>query len=56
MEYSFECYFRQRWIDQRLAFKDSLAPNTLTISVETIDRIWKPYTFIENARHAKVNL
>ena len=55
MEYSFECYFRQRWTDKRLAFNDTQAPDTLTISVKTIDKLWKPYTYIENARYSHVN-
>jgi gamma-aminobutyric acid receptor subunit alpha len=56
MEYSFECYFRQRWTDKRLAFNDTSAPSTLTVNVNLIDRLWKPYTYIENSRTAHVKL
>lgn len=56
MEYSFECYFRQRWRDKRLAFNDTSAASTLTVSVSLIDRLWKPYTYIENTRIAHVEL
>lgn len=56
MEYSFECYFRQRWKDKRLAFNESDAPSELTISVKTIDKLWKPGTYFENARYSHVRL
>ena len=54
MEYSFECYFRQRWKDKRLAFKSINTPPTITIGVDYIDRLWKPYTYIENIHSAHV--
>ena len=54
MEYSFECYFRQRWKDRRLAYNITRAPPMLTINSKMIDRLWKPYTYIENSRFAKV--
>jgi hypothetical protein len=38
-----EIYFRQHWIDKRLAFNGS---NELVIGADFLQKIWLPDTFI----------
>ena len=45
-----DCYFRQGWVDQRLAFNGSM--ETLTVSINLLDRIWKPDTHFLNGRRS----
>ncbi|XP_023346187.1 gamma-aminobutyric acid receptor alpha-like [Eurytemora carolleeae] len=48
MSYIMDCYFRQSWVDKRLAFtgyKDALA-----LSIEMLRKIWKPDTFMYNGK------
>ncbi len=42
-----DCYFRQTWIDRRLAFSGR---NNLALSIEMLRKIWKPDTYIFNGR------
>ena len=53
MEYKFECYFRQRWVDPRLSYK--LGPNVLTVNIKMLERLWKPDTFFVNSYSANVS-
>lgn len=49
-----DCYFRQSWVDSRLAFQD--LPNspakleTLALSISMLGKIWKPDTFFFNGK------
>lgn len=45
-----ECYFRQSWIDKRLAFNDSQKP--LALSISMLARIWKPDTYFHNGKQS----
>ncbi|XP_071744347.1 gamma-aminobutyric acid receptor subunit alpha-6 isoform X2 [Lepeophtheirus salmonis] len=47
MSYSMDCYFRQSWVDTRLAFSGQ---KNLALSIEMLNKIWKPDTYIYNGR------
>lgn len=43
--YSFNCYFRQKWTDDRLHFnKSGIGTRQLSLSMAMLDKIWKPDT------------
>ena len=43
--YSFNCYFRQMWTDDRLVFNNSgIGFRQLSLSMAMLDKIWKPDT------------
>ncbi|XP_059152298.1 gamma-aminobutyric acid receptor alpha-like [Physella acuta] len=48
MIYTLDCYFRQRWIDQRLAMNVSL--ENLTLGIKILERIWHPDTVFYNGQ------
>ncbi|CAB3370465.1 gamma-aminobutyric acid receptor alpha-like isoform X2 [Cloeon dipterum] len=50
MTYSMDCYFRQTWVDRRLAFKGS--KETLALSISMLKRIWKPDTYFYNGKQS----
>ncbi|SPP76489.1 gamma-aminobutyric acid receptor alpha-like [Drosophila guanche] len=50
MTYSMDCYFRQSWVDKRLAFEG--AQDTLALSVSMLKRIWKPDTYFYNGKQS----
>ncbi|XP_013792836.1 gamma-aminobutyric acid receptor alpha-like, partial [Limulus polyphemus] len=50
MSYSMDCYFRQSWIDRRLAFTGSMA--TLALSISMLERIWRPDTYFYNGEYS----
>ena len=51
-----DCYFRQTWVDERLAFSDKDETLNFTLSVAVLDRLWKPDTFIYNGKQSYVHL
>lgn len=48
--YSMDCYFRQSWVDRRLAF--SGAQTTLALSISMLAKIWKPDTYFYNGKQS----
>ncbi|KAH8370199.1 hypothetical protein KR093_002598 [Drosophila rubida] len=50
MTYSMDCYFRQSWVDKRLAFEGG--QDTLALSVSMLARIWKPDTYFYNGKQS----
>ncbi|CAN8006662.1 unnamed protein product [Ixodes hexagonus] len=50
MTYSMDCYFRQSWLDRRLAFSGSMPSMTLSISM--LEKIWRPDTSFLNGKHS----
>ncbi|XP_047739237.1 gamma-aminobutyric acid receptor alpha-like [Hyalella azteca] len=54
MEFSMDCYFRQTWLDQRLAFSDH--ERAFTLSVAMLERLWKPDTYIHNGRRSHLHV
>uniref|UniRef100_A0A1B0GMY0 Neurotransmitter-gated ion-channel ligand-binding domain-containing protein n=1 Tax=Phlebotomus papatasi TaxID=29031 RepID=A0A1B0GMY0_PHLPP len=50
MTYSMDCYFRQSWVDRRLAFH--AAQDTLALSISMLARIWKPDTYFYNGKQS----
>lgn len=48
--YSMDCYFRQSWVDRRLAFH--AAQDTLALSISMLARIWKPDTYFYNGKQS----
>nr|XP_023025829.1 gamma-aminobutyric acid receptor alpha-like isoform X1 [Leptinotarsa decemlineata] len=51
MTYSMDCYFRQSWVDKRLAFMGD-SGDTLALSVSMLARIWKPDTYFYNGKQS----
>ncbi|GLV35752.1 Glycine receptor [Carabus blaptoides fortunei] len=51
MTYSMDCYFRQSWVDQRLAFLGD-TNQTLALSISMLARIWKPDTYFYNGKQS----
>ncbi|KAG5895167.1 hypothetical protein JTB14_007335 [Gonioctena quinquepunctata] len=54
MTYSMDCYFRQSWIDKRLAFLGD-SNDTLALSVSMLARIWKPDTYFYNGKQSHLH-
>ncbi|XP_058788992.1 gamma-aminobutyric acid receptor alpha-like isoform X2 [Phymastichus coffea] len=50
MTYSMDCYFRQSWVDRRLAFAGG--KETLALSISMLQRIWKPDTYFYNGKQS----
>ncbi|XP_067118249.1 gamma-aminobutyric acid receptor alpha-like isoform X1 [Centruroides vittatus] len=50
MTFSLDCYFRQKWIDKRLAFTGIMT--TLALSISMLEKIWKPDTYIYNGKYS----
>ena len=53
MDYSMDIFFRQYWIDERLAFD---GPSELVIGADILKQIWVPDTFIGKIFYFKLNL
>lgn len=51
-EYSVNCYFRQKWTDERLVFEPIGNRSTLMLASKMLRDIWRPDTFIRNGRHS----
>jgi len=49
-----DCYFRQSWIDRRLAYSHS-SLSRLQVSVSTLERLWKPDTFFHNGKKSNLH-
>ena len=47
MDYSMDVFFRQLWVDKRLAFDGA---SELVIGSDMLHRIWLPDTYIANDR------
>ncbi|VBB29192.1 unnamed protein product [Acanthocheilonema viteae] len=52
MEFSLDCYFRQKWLDRRLAFDTFANREDLPIASKMLKDIWTPDTYIRNGRHS----
>lgn len=57
MEYSFDCFFRQRWTDARLIYNVTSAMNysSLPVSIRMFSKIWKPDTYFYNGRRSYIH-
>ncbi|KAK9508585.1 hypothetical protein O3M35_006114 [Rhynocoris fuscipes] len=45
-----DCYFRQSWVDRRLAYTGH--KDTLALSISMLGRIWKPDTYFYNGKQS----
>ncbi|CAJ0578769.1 unnamed protein product, partial [Mesorhabditis spiculigera] len=52
MEFSLDCYFRQKWLDDRLAFVPPDDRNEIPLSSQMLKDIWIPDTYIRNGRRS----
>ncbi|VDM49936.1 unnamed protein product [Toxocara canis] len=52
MEFSLDCYFRQKWLDRRLAFSPFGSREHLPLASKMLKDIWTPDTYIRNGRHS----
>ncbi|KAF8791464.1 Gamma-aminobutyric acid receptor alpha-like [Argiope bruennichi] len=50
MSYSMDCYFRQSWVDRRLAYTSKMP--TLALSISMLERIWRPDTYFYNGKNS----
>ena len=50
-DYSFQCYFRQRWFDNRLRF-DIRNITEVTLNNLFLSHIWKPNTYFLNGQRS----
>ncbi|XP_073677335.1 gamma-aminobutyric acid receptor subunit alpha-6a isoform X1 [Garra rufa] len=48
MEFTMDMFFRQMWVDERLAFEGPI--EILPLNNRMVDKIWTPDTFFRNAR------
>jgi len=57
MEYSFDCFFRQRWTDTRLIYNKASVMNytSLSINFQMFSKIWKPDTYFYNGRRSYIH-
>ncbi|XP_037080556.1 gamma-aminobutyric acid receptor alpha-like [Pollicipes pollicipes] len=53
LTYSLDCYFRQTWVDRRLAFKGE--KQVLSLSISMLGKIWKPDTYFYNGRESQLH-
>uniref|UniRef100_A0A915BMS0 Uncharacterized protein n=3 Tax=Parascaris TaxID=6254 RepID=A0A915BMS0_PARUN len=51
-EFSLDCYFRQKWLDHRLAFSPFGSRQDLPLASKMLKDIWTPDTYIRNGRHS----
>ncbi|TKR75702.1 hypothetical protein L596_016955 [Steinernema carpocapsae] len=52
MEFSLDCYFRQKWTDRRLAFSPIGSRQDLPLASKMLKDIWVPDTYIRNGRRS----
>ncbi|CAJ0942187.1 unnamed protein product, partial [Mesorhabditis belari] len=52
MEFSLDCYFRQKWLDRRLAFVPIDDRDEIPLSSQMLKDIWVPDTYIRNGRRS----
>ncbi|GIY55792.1 gamma-aminobutyric acid receptor alpha-like [Caerostris extrusa] len=45
-----DCYFRQSWVDKRLAYSSNMP--FLALSISMLERIWKPDTYFYNGKNS----
>uniref|UniRef100_A0A0N4Z0B2 Neur_chan_LBD domain-containing protein n=1 Tax=Parastrongyloides trichosuri TaxID=131310 RepID=A0A0N4Z0B2_PARTI len=48
--FSCDCYFRQRWLDDRLAFTPITGQNEMSLASKFLEEIWQPDTYIKNGQ------
>ncbi|ODM96203.1 Gamma-aminobutyric acid receptor alpha-like [Orchesella cincta] len=53
MDYSMDCYFRQRWNDGRLKFQGPV--EELSLSIKMLERLWRPDTYFHNGKNSYVH-
>ena len=44
------CYFRQRWRDERLQFAEEVG--VLSLSTSMLERLWRPDTVFYNSKYS----
>ena len=52
-----DCYFRQKWKDERLRFRRFATQtmkdvSNISLSIKMLDKIWKPDTYFFNGEQA----
>ncbi|CAF0948726.1 unnamed protein product [Rotaria sp. Silwood1] len=50
MSYTMNCYFRQRWRDERLQFAEGVG--VLSLSTRMLERLWRPDTVFYNSKYS----
>ncbi|XP_014681857.1 PREDICTED: gamma-aminobutyric acid receptor subunit beta-like, partial [Priapulus caudatus] len=51
-DFTVDIYFRQSWIDPRLAFDDCGPNASLSVGAQMLSKLWVPDTFFVNEKHA----
>ncbi|CAF2098899.1 unnamed protein product [Rotaria magnacalcarata] len=50
MSFTMNCYFRQRWRDERLQFAEEVG--VLSLSTRMLERLWRPDTTFYNSKYS----
>ncbi|CAF4299740.1 unnamed protein product [Rotaria socialis] len=50
MSFTMNCYFRQRWRDERLQFAEEVG--VLSLSTRMLERLWRPDTIFYNSKYS----
>ncbi|CAF3334606.1 unnamed protein product [Rotaria sp. Silwood1] len=50
MSFTMNCYFRQRWRDERLQFAEEVG--VLSLSTRMLERLWRPDTVFHNSKYS----
>ena len=48
--FSIDCYFRQKWMDERLKFNITSGLEELALNWAFLEKIWVPDTFFVNGK------
>ncbi|XP_076072078.1 gamma-aminobutyric acid receptor alpha-like [Mytilus galloprovincialis] len=56
MVYSIDIYFRQRWMDERLATNSSTEKENISVSIKILEKIWFPDTVFYNGRKSYLHM
>ncbi len=54
--YQMDCYFRQSWVDTRLRFAGTGNFTTLPVSINILERMWKPDTHFFNGKKSYLHM
>ena len=50
-----DCYYRQSWKDERLAFNATAGISELSLDWKILNLIWKPDTIFVNGKKSKLH-
>ena len=48
-----DCYFRQKWSDNRLRYTGPISP--ISLHIKMLEKLWKPDTFFHNGKGSHIH-